>query len=48
MVPNVMPVFESHSRKLGLQFAQWGEIFCKALFYMVLLNQFLQYHSTNT
>ena len=27
-----MPVFESHSRKLGLQFAQWGEIFCKGSF----------------
>ena len=36
-----MPVFESHSRKLGLQFAQWGEIFCKGVSNLMFIQLFL-------
>ena len=44
-----MPVFESHSRKLGLQFAQRGEIFCKGVSDLIFIHLFfMRYYLTNS
>ena len=44
-----MPVFESHSRKLGLQFEQWVEIFCKGASNLIFIHLvFMRYYLTNS